>query len=96
MEKPDCLEGETHIWVFPPGRGTTKIFGTKSRSGHYSGSEVSISYKRTATCRVCDQTHTFEDIKSPYNVKEGRKKAMLNKEGRRSPPRIRRRRRNRR
>ena len=78
MEKPDCLEGEMHIWVFPTGTGTTKIFGTKSMGGHYSGSEVSISYKRTAICRVCDQKYTFENIKSPYSVKEGRKKAMGN------------------
>ena len=92
MDKPECLEGEMHIWVFPTGTGTTKIFGTKARGSFYSGSEVSINYKRTATCRICKQKYTFEDIKSPYNVKEGRKKGMLNKEGRRYTPRKRRRR----
>jgi len=92
MDKPDCLEGEMHIWVFPTGTGTTKIFGTRSKGSFYSGSEVRINYKRTATCRICNQKYTFEDIKSPYNVKEGRKKGMSNKEGRRYTPRKRRRR----
>jgi len=78
MDKPDCLEGETHVWVFPTGTGTTKIFGTRSIGGHYSGSEVRINYKRTATCRICNQKYIFENIKSPYKVKEGRNKAMGN------------------
>ena len=67
-EKPDCLEGQTHIWVFPTGTGSTKIFGPKSKGSFYDASQVSINYKRTATCKVCDQKHTFEKIKSPYKL----------------------------
>jgi len=97
MEKPNCLEGETHIWVFPIGTGSTKIFGTRSAgSSFYSGSEVSINYKRTATCRICDQRYTFEGIRSPYDVKKGRKKAMDNQSPRKQRRRGNSRRRNRR
>lgn len=67
-KKPDCLEGQTHIWVFPTGTGSTKIFGAKSKGSFYEASEVRINYKRTATCRVCEQIYTFENIKSPYKL----------------------------
>jgi len=67
-DKPDCLEGQAHHWIFPTGTGSTKIFGARAAgSSFYSASEVRINYKRTATCQICEQTYTFGAITSPYN-----------------------------
>ena len=30
-EKPDCLEGQTHIWVFPPGLVLLRFLGLNQK-----------------------------------------------------------------
>jgi len=86
MDKPNCLEGQAHHWIFPTGTGSTKIFGPRRSGGvgFYDASAISINYKRTATCKICDQTYTFENIKSPYvrpldASKNGRKRRAKHK-----------------
>jgi len=63
-DKPDCLVGEAHHWIFQEVTGSAELFGPRHARGTiYDATKIRIKYRKLATCQKCEQTYDFGGTK---------------------------------